>query len=86
MYVIMGATGNTGGTVARDIGSAAAKALLALDFSDKQTRELLGQRDLSYVEATTIIGETIGKPKHHKPGQSEGRGAIKVFSPLQCAV
>jgi uncharacterized protein YbjT (DUF2867 family) len=46
----------------RDIGAAAAKALLALDFSDKQTRELLGQRDLSYVEAATIIGKAIGKP------------------------
>jgi len=46
----------------RDIGAAAAKALLALDFSDKQTRELLGQRDLSYAEAATIIGNLIGKP------------------------
>jgi uncharacterized protein YbjT (DUF2867 family) len=45
-----------------DIGAAAAKALLALDFGNKQTRELLGQRDLSYVEATTIIGKAIGKP------------------------
>ncbi|MGH9971192.1 MAG: NAD(P)H-binding protein [Pyrinomonadaceae bacterium] len=46
----------------RDIGAAAAKALLALDFNDKQTRELLGERDLSYVEATTIIGQATGKP------------------------
>jgi uncharacterized protein YbjT (DUF2867 family) len=46
----------------RDIGAAAAKALLALDFGDKQTRELLGQRDLSYVEAANIIGKAIGKP------------------------
>lgn len=46
----------------RDIGAAAAKALLALDFSGKQTCELLGERDLSYVEATTIIGRAIGKP------------------------
>jgi uncharacterized protein YbjT (DUF2867 family) len=45
-----------------DIAAAAAKALLALDFGDKQTPELLGQRDLSYVEATTIIGKAIGKP------------------------
>jgi len=45
----------------RDIGAAAAKALLALDFSDKQSRELLGQRDLSYEEATTIVGKAIEK-------------------------
>lgn len=49
-------------TTTRDIGTAAAKALLALDFNDKQTRELLGERDLSYAEATTIIGRAIGKP------------------------
>ncbi len=36
--------------------------LLALDFSGKQTRELLGQRDLSMDEATAIIGKAIEKP------------------------
>jgi uncharacterized protein YbjT (DUF2867 family) len=46
----------------RDIGSAAAELLLALDFKGKQTRELLGQRDLSMDEATAIIGKTIEKP------------------------
>jgi uncharacterized protein YbjT (DUF2867 family) len=46
----------------RDIGAAAAEALLNLDFTDKQTRELLGQRDLSYSEAATIIGNAIDKP------------------------
>lgn len=46
---------------ARDIGDAAAELLLALDFSGKQTRELLGQRDLSMDEATAIIGEAIGQ-------------------------
>ena len=46
----------------RDIGAAAATALLELDFNDKQIRELLGQRDLSYDDATTIIGKAIGKP------------------------
>jgi len=46
----------------RDIGAAAAKALLELDFTDKQIRELLGQRDVSYDDATTIIGKAIGKP------------------------
>jgi len=28
----------------------------------KQTRELLGQRDLTYSEVSTIIGQAIGKP------------------------
>lgn len=45
----------------RDIGAAAAQALLKLDFADKQTRELHGQRDLSYQEVTAIIGEGVGK-------------------------
>lgn len=46
----------------RDIGAAAAQALLDLDFVDKQSRELHGQRDLSYQEITAIIGEKLGKP------------------------
>jgi hypothetical protein len=46
----------------KDIGAAAASALLALDFRGKQTRELLGQRDLSYGEAAKIIGSAIGRP------------------------
>jgi uncharacterized protein YbjT (DUF2867 family) len=45
----------------RDIGAAAAEALAGLDFNGKQTRELLGERDLSYSELTKIIGQTIGK-------------------------
>ena len=44
-----------------DIGSAAAGLLAALDFSGKQTRELLGQRDLSMDEVTAIIGRAINK-------------------------
>jgi uncharacterized protein YbjT (DUF2867 family) len=46
----------------RDIGTAAAEALLRREFRGKQTRELLGQRDLDYVEAAAIIGKGIGKP------------------------
>ncbi len=46
----------------RDIGTAAAEALLKPDFHGKQTRELLGQRDLTYTEVATIIGQAIGKP------------------------
>ena len=46
----------------RDIGSAAADALVRREFHGKQTRELLGQRDLDYTEVARIIGNTIGKP------------------------
>jgi uncharacterized protein YbjT (DUF2867 family) len=45
-----------------DIGNAALNALLQLDFTGHQTRELQGQRDLTYVEITAIIGAAIGKP------------------------
>lgn len=45
----------------RDIGAFAADALLKLNFNGKQTRELLGQRDLDYNEATSIIGKAINK-------------------------
>ena len=46
----------------RDIGAAAADALLKKNFSGKQTRELLGQRDLDYKEVTAIIARSINKP------------------------
>ena len=46
----------------RDVGAYAAQRLLDLDFSGKQTRELLGERDLSMTEATAIIARGIGKP------------------------
>lgn len=45
----------------QDIGAAAADALLRLGFKGKQTHELLGQRDISYAEITTILGRAIGK-------------------------
>lgn len=47
---------------ARDIGAAAADEMLKLDFRKQQTRELLGQRDISMSEAAAIIGKAIGKP------------------------
>ena len=46
----------------RDIGEYSVNALLKLDFKGKQTRELLGQRDLSYNEVASIIGKAIAKP------------------------
>jgi uncharacterized protein YbjT (DUF2867 family) len=45
----------------RDIGNAAAQALLHPTVRGKQTRELLGPRDLTYTEVTTMIGRAIGK-------------------------
>lgn len=46
----------------RDIGEAAAEALVRGDFRGKQTKELLGQRDIDYSEVATVIGKAIGKP------------------------
>jgi uncharacterized protein YbjT (DUF2867 family) len=46
----------------RDIGQAAADALLRLDFKGKEVRELLGHRDLDYTEAAGIIGKAIAQP------------------------
>jgi uncharacterized protein YbjT (DUF2867 family) len=62
----------------RDIGSAAARALLDLKFSDKQTHELLGERDLSYTEVAAIIGQAIGKPdlKYVQLPDEQIRGAF----------
>ena len=45
-----------------DIAAAAAEALAKLDFRGHQTRELLGQRDLNYLEMAKIIGAAIGIP------------------------
>jgi len=46
----------------QDIGTAAAEALLALNFNGQQTRELLGERDLTMAEAASIIGIAIDQP------------------------
>jgi uncharacterized protein YbjT (DUF2867 family) len=45
-----------------DIGAAAAEILSKLDFVGKQTRELLGARDVTYSEVAKIVGAAIGKP------------------------
>ena len=47
---------------ARDIGAFAVELLRKLDFSGHQTRELLGERDLTMAEVTAIIGKAIDKP------------------------
>jgi uncharacterized protein YbjT (DUF2867 family) len=46
----------------RDVGDYGARRILDLDFSGKQTRELLGERDLSMTEVTAVIARGIGKP------------------------
>jgi uncharacterized protein YbjT (DUF2867 family) len=46
----------------RDIADVAARALKARDWTGVVVRDLLGQRDLSYAEATRILGARIGKP------------------------
>lgn len=49
----------------QDIGDVAATSLLKRDFTGTKTRELLGQRDLTMAEATTILGKAVGKPDLH---------------------
>jgi uncharacterized protein YbjT (DUF2867 family) len=46
----------------RDIGAVAADELMKLDFRGHQTRELLGQRDITMEEVASIIGSQIEKP------------------------
>jgi uncharacterized protein YbjT (DUF2867 family) len=46
----------------RDVGNYAAQCLLNLDFSGKQTREVLGERDLSMTEVAAVIARSVGKP------------------------
>lgn len=62
----------------RDIGAVAADALLHPTIHGKQTRELLGQRDLSYNEVALTIGKAIGKPdlKYVHLQDDQVRGAL----------
>ena len=46
----------------QDIADAAVSALMDRDWHGHVIRELLGPRDLSYAEATRLIGERIGQP------------------------
>jgi len=46
----------------RDVGNYAGQRLLDLDFSGKQTREVLGERDLSMTDVAAVIARGIGKP------------------------
>ena len=46
----------------KDIAPVAAKHLVRKDYSGKAVHELLGERDVSMDEVTTIFGEKIGRP------------------------
>lgn len=46
----------------RDIADYAAKRLLTLDFEGHSHHYLLGERDVTFEEATKILGDAIGKP------------------------
>jgi uncharacterized protein YbjT (DUF2867 family) len=46
----------------RDIGNYAADALIDLEFTGQQARELLGQRDISMAEVASIIGAAMSRP------------------------
>jgi uncharacterized protein YbjT (DUF2867 family) len=65
----------------RDIGECATKALLNPHFQGKQTRELLGQRDLSYGEVASIIGKAIGNPdlKYSQLPDEQVRGGMMAM-------
>ncbi len=74
----------------RDVGDYAAQRLLDLDFSGKQTRELLRERDLSMAEATAAIARGIGKPglPYEQFSYDQVRQALTQtgFSPKKAAV
>jgi hypothetical protein len=69
----------------RDIGAFGADALLHLDFKGFQTREILGQRDLNYLEITSIIGDAISKPelKYHQLSYGQFGGALQQMGASQ---
>lgn len=69
----------------RDIGVSAADALLHIDFKGFQTRELLGQRDLNYLEVTSIIGKGIGNPdlKYNQIPYEQFGGALQQMGASQ---
>lgn len=46
-----------------DIGAAAAEILARREFQGKQRRELLGARDVTYMQAAKVVGAGIGRPE-----------------------
>jgi uncharacterized protein YbjT (DUF2867 family) len=73
-----------------DVGNYAAERLLALDFSGKETRELLGERDLTMTEVTSVIARGIGKPdlRYEQFAYDQMQQALGQmgFSPKKAAV
>jgi uncharacterized protein YbjT (DUF2867 family) len=47
----------------RDIGEAAARRLLALDWAGRTVQELHGERDLTMTDVAAALGKAIGKPE-----------------------
>jgi len=62
----------------RDIGTAAADALLHRAFRGRQIQELHGQRDLNYNEVAAVIGKAIGRPdlKYKQISDDQVRSAM----------
>lgn len=46
----------------KDIAEYAAKRLLALDFKGRNVQDLLGAREVTYLEMAKVYGKAIGKP------------------------
>ncbi len=73
-----------------DVGQYAAQRILDLDFSGKETRELLGERDLTMTEVTAVIARGIGKPdlRYEQLAYDQlAQGLIQMgFSPKKAAV
>lgn len=63
----------------RDIGAAAAEALLKRDFQSHQTRELLGPREITMSECASIIGKAIGQRdlKYAQPPEDQIGAAMQ---------
>jgi uncharacterized protein YbjT (DUF2867 family) len=74
----------------RDVGAYAGQRLMDLDFAGKQTRELLGERDLTMTEVTGVIGRAIGKPNlryvQFSYDQMQQGLAQAGFSPKKAAI
>lgn len=74
----------------RDVGDYAARRLLDLDFSGKQTRELLGVDDLSMTEVTAVIARGSGAPnlRYQQLSYDQMQHALTQagFSPKKAAV
>jgi uncharacterized protein YbjT (DUF2867 family) len=72
----------------RDVGHYAAKRLLALDFHGKGVKELMGPRDLTMNDVTSIIGKIMGKGDvryQQLPYEDARRGMMQMGLPEEMA-